>query len=152
MMGETVEQGRGHFRVAEHAGPFPEGQIRSHRDGCAFIELADEMEQQLAASLGEGQVADLDEIGYLPVGQDDAVLFFQWINARHERVSMVLTSNKGFEEWGTVLGDEVMAGALIDRVLHHCHIVNIRGNSYRMRAHQDLLRSAGEDRREGAAT
>ena len=94
----------------------------------------------------------IDEIGYLPVSQDDAVLFFQLINARHERVSTVLTSNKGFEEWGSVLGDEVMAAALIDRVLHHCHIVNIRGNNYRMRAHQDLLRPASEDRSEGAGT
>ena len=83
----------------------------------------------------------VDEIGYLPLSQDGAVLFFQLINARHERAATVLTSNKGFEEWGGVLGDEVMAAALIDRLLHHCHIVNIRGNSYRMRAHQDLLRS-----------
>ena len=50
----------------------------------------------------------------------------------------MLTSNKSFEEWGEVLGDEVMAAALIDRLLHHCHIINIRGNSYRMRAHSDL--------------
>ena len=57
----------------------------------------------------------VDEIGYLPVSQDGAVLFFQLINARHERASTVLTSNKGFEEWGHVLGDEVMAAALIDR-------------------------------------
>ena len=83
------------------------------------------------------------------MSQDDAVLFFQLINARHERVSTVLTSNKGFEEWGSVLGDEVMAAALIDRLLHHCHIVNIRGNSYRMRHHQDLLRPTTEDRRDG---
>ena len=61
----------------------------------------------------------VDEIGYLPVSQDGAVLFFQLINARHERASTVLTSNKGFEEWGHVLGDEVMAAALIDRLLHH---------------------------------
>ena len=52
--------------------------------------------------------------------------------------STVLTSNKGFEEWGQILGDEVMAAALIDRLLHHCHIVNIRGSSYRMRKHTDL--------------
>ncbi len=56
----------------------------------------------------------VDEIGYLPVSQDGAVLFFQLINARHERASTVLTSNKGFEEWGGVLGDEIMAAALID--------------------------------------
>ena len=65
----------------------------------------------------------VDEIGYLPVNQDGAVLFFQLISARHERASTVLTSNKGFEDWGGVLGDEVMAAALIDRLVHHCHIV-----------------------------
>ncbi len=92
----------------------------------------------------------VDEIGYLPVSQDGAVLFFQLINARHERASTVLTSNKGFEERGGVLGDEIMAAALIDRLLHHCHIVNIRGNSYRMRAHQDLLRSASRESHQGA--
>ena len=89
----------------------------------------------------------VDEIGYLPVSQDGAVLFFQLINARHERASTVLTSNKGFEEWGSVLGDEVMAAALIDRLVHHCHIVNIRGNSYRMRDHQNLLQAGAERRR-----
>ena len=80
----------------------------------------------------------IDEIGYLPVSQSGAMLFFQLINRRYERASTVLTSNKGFEEWGQILGDEVMAAALIDRLLHHCHIVNIRGNSYRMREHTDL--------------
>ena len=83
----------------------------------------------------------VDEIGYLPVSRDGAVLFFQLINARYERAATVLTSNKGFEEWGAILGDEVMAAALIDRLLHHCHVVNIRGNSYRMREHRDLLRA-----------
>ena len=91
----------------------------------------------------------VDEIGYLPVTQDGAVLFFQLINARHERASTVLTSNKGFEEWGTVLGDEVMAAALIDRLLHHCHIVNIRGNSYRMREHRNLIRPVSEQPGQG---
>ena len=94
----------------------------------------------------------VDEIGYLPVSRDGAVLFFQLINARHERASTVLTSNKGFEEWGHVLGDEIMAAALIDRLLHHCHIVNIRGNSYRMREHQHWLRTASDEQREGVAT
>ena len=87
----------------------------------------------------------VDEIGYLPVSQDGAVLFFQLINARHERASTVLTSYKGFEDWGGVLGDEVMAAALIDRLVHHCHIVNIRGNSYRMRDHHNLLHPARID-------
>jgi len=60
------------------------------------------------------------------------------LTARYEHASTVLTSNKGFEEWGNILGDEVMAAALIDRLMHHCHVVNIRGNSYRMREHNDL--------------
>ncbi len=80
----------------------------------------------------------VDEIGYLPVSRDGAVLFFQLINTRYEHASTVLTSNKGFEDWGAILGDEVMAAALIDRLMHHCHVVNIRGNSYRMRDHSDL--------------
>ena len=83
----------------------------------------------------------VDEIGYLPVSQTGAMLFFQLINRRYERVSTVLTSNKGFEEWGQIFGDEVMAAALIDRLLHHCHIVNIRGNSYRMRHHTELSKT-----------
>jgi DNA replication protein DnaC len=80
----------------------------------------------------------IDEIGYLPVSRTGAMLFFQLMSRRYERASSVLTSNKSFEEWGEIFGDEVMAAALIDRLLHHCHIVNIRGNSYRMRHHTDL--------------
>ena len=83
----------------------------------------------------------VDEIGYLPVTRNGATLFFQLINERYERASTVLTSNKGFEEWGTILGDEVMAAALLDRLLHHCHLVNIRGNSYRMRQRADLVQA-----------
>ncbi len=80
----------------------------------------------------------VDEIGYLPITRNGAMLFFQLMSRRYERVATVLTSNKGFEDWGTIFGDDVMASALIDRLLHHCHIVNIRGNSYRMRNHRDL--------------
>jgi DNA replication protein DnaC len=87
----------------------------------------------------------VDEIGYLPIDHTGAVLFFQLMNRRYEHASTVLTSNKGFEEWGEVLGDEVMAAALIDRVLHHCHLVNIRGNSYRMREHTELYRTLQSD-------
>ena len=82
----------------------------------------------------------VDEVGYLPVTRQGATLFFQLIAARYERCSTVLTSNKGFEEWGQVLGDEVMAAAMLDRLLHHAHIVNIRGNSYRLRHRTDLTK------------
>ena len=83
----------------------------------------------------------VDEIGYLTVTANGAKLFFQLINSRYGRASTVLTSNKGFEEWGEILHDEVMAAALLDRLLHRCHIVNIRGNSYRMRDHRELSRT-----------
>jgi DNA replication protein DnaC len=80
----------------------------------------------------------VDEIGYLPISRTGAQLFFQLMSRRYEHASTVLTSNKSFEEWGDVFGDEVMAAALIDRLVHHCHIVNIRGNSFRMREHRAL--------------
>jgi DNA replication protein DnaC len=82
----------------------------------------------------------IDEIGYLPISRTGAMLFFQLLTRRYEHASTILTSNKGFEEWGEIFGDEVMAAALIDRLVHHCHIVNIRGNSYRLRQHAELAR------------
>jgi len=83
----------------------------------------------------------VDEIGYVPITRNGAMLFFQLMSRRYERASTILTSNKSFEEWGEIFGDDAMASALIDRLIHHCHIVNIRGNSYRMRHHADLWRS-----------
>ncbi len=80
----------------------------------------------------------VDEIGYLPVSRTGAMLFFQLMSRRYEHASTILTSNKSFEEWGEIFGDEVMAAALIDRLLHHCHILSIRGNSFRMRHHSEL--------------
>jgi DNA replication protein DnaC len=71
----------------------------------------------------------VDEIGYLPVSRTGAMHFFQLMSRRYEHASTVLTSNKSFEEWGEIFGDEVMAAALIDRLLHHYHIVNIRGTA-----------------------
>ncbi len=88
----------------------------------------------------------VDEIGYLPISRTGAMLFFQLMSRRYEHASTVLTSNKGFEEWGEVFGDDVMAAALIDRLVHHCHIVNIRGNSFRMRHHTELHRALGATR------
>jgi len=75
---------------------------------------------------------------YLPVTSGGANLFLQLVNARYERGSMVLTSNKSFKEWGEVFGDSVVATAMLDRLLHHCHIVNIKGDSYRLRSFPGL--------------
>jgi DNA replication protein DnaC len=93
----------------------------------------------------------VDEIGYLPISRTGAMLFFQLMSRRYERASTVLTSNKSFEEWGEIFGDEVMAAALIDRLLHHCHIVNVRGNSYRMRHHATTNQAAERGGSRGSA-
>jgi len=75
----------------------------------------------------------IDEVGYLPLDGLGANLFFQLVSARYEKGSIILTSNKGFGEWGELMGDPVLATAVLDRLLHHAHIINIRGNSYRLK-------------------
>jgi DNA replication protein DnaC len=90
------------------------------------------------ATLKAPAVLLVDEIGYLPVTPGGANLFFQLINARYEKASTILTSNKSFKDWGSVFGDTVVAAALLDRLLHHCHIVNIKGQSYRLRHYPGL--------------
>lgn len=75
----------------------------------------------------------IDEVGYLPLDPLAANLFFQLISTRYERGSLILTSNKSFGDWGELFGDSVLASAILDRLLHHAHIVNIRGQSYRLK-------------------
>jgi len=101
-----------------------------------------EREGRLAEKLGFYTRASLlivDEIGYLPITTGGANLFFQLVNARYEKGAMILTSNRGFAEWGEVFGDPVVATALLDRLLHHATVVQIEGASYRLRAHADLI-------------
>jgi DNA replication protein DnaC len=81
----------------------------------------------------------VDEIGYLPVIPGGGNLFFQLVNARYERGAMILTSNRGFAEWGDIFGSPVVATALLDRLLHHAIVVQIEGASYRLRQHADLI-------------
>jgi DNA replication protein DnaC len=85
------------------------------------------------------QLLIVDEIGYLPVISGGGNLFFQLVNARYERGAMILTSNRGFAEWGDVFGGTVVATALLDRLLHHAVVVQIEGASYRLRRHADLI-------------
>ncbi len=76
----------------------------------------------------------IDEIGYAQLDRASGNLFFQLVCARYEKGSMILTSNKGFGEWGELMGDVPLATAILDRLLHHSHVVNIRGQSYRLRS------------------
>jgi DNA replication protein DnaC len=79
------------------------------------------------------KVLVIDEMGYLPLDEVGATLFFQLVSARYERGSILLTSNKSYSDWGAVFGDPVIATAVLDRLLHHSATVNIRGESYRLK-------------------
>jgi DNA replication protein DnaC len=75
----------------------------------------------------------VDEVGYLPFEQDAANLFFQLVSSRYEHASLILTSNLPFSGWGSVFGDQVVAAAMIDRVVHHADVLTLKGASYRLR-------------------
>jgi DNA replication protein DnaC len=75
----------------------------------------------------------VDEVGYQPLERAEANLVFQVISKRYEKGSIILTSNKTFSEWGQVFGDEVLATAILDRLLHHCEVISINGPSYRLK-------------------
>ena len=86
----------------------------------------------------------IDELGYLPFERRAAHLLFQLVNRRYERGSMILTSNQPVGNWGEVFGDAVLATAILDRLLHHSHVITIKGESYRLREKRKagLLRPA----------
>ena len=79
------------------------------------------------------KVLIVDEFGIWPYDRESATAFFTLVSARYERGSIILTSNKSFGDWGELLGDTVIASAVLDRLLHHSHVLNIRGESYRLR-------------------
>lgn len=75
----------------------------------------------------------IDEMGYLPLDEIGATIFFQLVSARYERGSIIVTSNKSYSEWGSIFGDTIIATAILDRLLHHSTTINIRGESYRLK-------------------
>jgi DNA replication protein DnaC len=79
------------------------------------------------------KVLIIDEMGYLPLDDLGATIFFQLVSARYERGSIILTSNKSYGDWGSIFGDLIIATAILDRLLHHSTTINIRGESYRLK-------------------
>ncbi len=75
----------------------------------------------------------VDEVGYIPFEAEAANLFFQLVSSRYERASLIVTSNKPFGRWGEVFGDEIVAAAMIDRLVHHAEVVSLKGDSYRLK-------------------
>ena len=80
----------------------------------------------------------VDEVGFMPLTPAEANLFFSFISAMSEKTSLIITSNKGFDEWADFLGDATITTAILDRLIHHCEIINMTGNSYRLAHHQSI--------------
>lgn len=114
-----------------------------NRYSTYFIKCADLMETLHKAQL-EGRLQErlkkfcgyklliIDELGYLPIEANDSKLFFQLIDKRYEKHSTIITTNINFSQWDEIFGDPMIAGAIIDRLLHHSHVVTIKGKSYRL--------------------
>src|SRR5690242_12616738 len=89
--------------------------------------------------LGRYPLLVIDEVGYIPFEAEAANLFFQLVSARYERASLIVTSNKPFGRWGETFGDDVVAAAMIDRLVHHAEVIALKGDSYRLK-NRDLGR------------
>ncbi|WP_425824835.1 IS21-like element helper ATPase IstB [Streptomyces fractus] len=110
-----------------------------------YFSTLDDMVRQLKTAETAGRLAGklrtylrpsvlvVDEVGCQPLERAEANLVFQVISKRYEKGSIILTSNKTFSEWGQVFGDEVLATAILDRLLHHCDVISINGPSYRLK-------------------
>lgn len=81
----------------------------------------------------------IDELGYLPITKEEANMFFQLISALHEQASIIITSNKGFEDWAELLGDDALTTAVLDRLVHKCELFNMTGKSYRLEHRQSIF-------------
>jgi DNA replication protein DnaC len=89
--------------------------------------------QQELIRLGRYPLIVIDEVGYIPFEAEAANLFFQLVSNRYERASLIVTSNKPFGRWGEVFGDDVVAAAMIDRLVHHAEVIALKGDSYRLK-------------------
>lgn len=130
--------GKTHLAVA-----LAEASIRAGQ--AAYFMTAHDLVDDLGRAYREGRlerrmkvylapkVLIIDEMGYLPLDELGATIFFQLVSARYERGSIILTSNKSYGDWGGIFGDPIIATAILDRLLHHSTTINIRGESYRLK-------------------
>ncbi|MCL6596987.1 MAG: IS21-like element helper ATPase IstB [Firmicutes bacterium] len=130
--------GKTHLAVALGLKAIEQGQgvyfVRAHNllEDLARAQAEHRLDRRMRVYLAP-KVLIIDEFGVWPCDRIATTALFTLISARYERGSIILTSNKGFAEWGEVLGDAVVATAILDRLMHHSHVINIRGESYRLR-------------------
>ncbi len=98
-----------------------------------MVSMADNSFPSKLRTLVQPSLLIIDEVGYLPVSKEGANFLFHVVAKRYETGSIILTSNKSFADWGEILGDSVIASAVLDRLLHHATVFSIRGESYRLR-------------------
>jgi len=91
-------------------------------------------------TLGKYKMLIIDEVGYLPMDMQGANLFFQLIARRYEKVSTVFTSNKAFSQWNEVFADITIASAILDKILHHVTVINIKGESHRLKERKEHMK------------
>jgi DNA replication protein DnaC len=121
----------GHRVLFATASEWVDRLAAAHHDG----RLQDELRR-----LGRYPLLVIDEVGYIPFEPEAANLFFQLVSARYERASLIVTSNKPFGRWGEVFGDDTVAAAMIDRLVHHAEVIALKGDSYRLK-NRDLGRA-----------
>ena len=93
--------------------------------------------KRLMTSLKRADLLIIDELGFRKIPQQSVDDFFEIIRVRYENKPIIITSNRNFEDWGQILGDQVLASAIIDRMVHHAHIIKINGDSYRVKEYVD---------------
>lgn len=101
-------------------------------------EISRKSKGRLNRILGSSLVI-IDELGYLPISREEANLFFGLISALHEQTSLIITSNKGFEDWTELLGDPALTTAVLDRITYRCEVFTMSGKSYRLEHRQSLF-------------
>jgi DNA replication protein DnaC len=116
---EAIRSGLGAYFITAHDLAADLG--RAYREG--------RLDRRMRVYLAP-KVLAIDEVGYLPLDDLGATIFFQLVSARYERGSIILTSNKSYGDWGSIFGDSILATAILDRLLHHSTTINIRGESY----------------------
>jgi DNA replication protein DnaC len=125
--------GKTHLAIALGLAAIAQGQHVHFLSASELTTLAPEEHARRMAALCRPKLLIIDEMGYLPFDRPAANFLFQLVSRRYERGAIILTSNKSFGDWGEIFSDPVLASAILDRLLHHSHVLNIRGESYRLK-------------------